>query len=130
MDREKQVKTIAIFRKSVTLTVACFFIILGVGTAMRSLLSAVLMPSTYVYIYQFVFSGMLVCLCVLYIYLLVLMYKMAKMLHNAQLLKVKPWLLLVLAIMATPFAFFINVIIVIVLWRKGNKLLSSPVKMS
>ena len=51
------------------------------------------------------------------------------MLYLAQLLKVKAWLLLVLAIVATPIAFFVNVIIVIVLWRKGNKLLPSPAKM-
>ncbi len=125
IDREKQLRTITRFRKCVTLTAASFFAIYGLGTVIKSSLSAVFTSN----IYQVAFGGMLVYLGVLYICLLVLMYRTARILYLAQLLKVKAWLLLVLAIVATPIAFFVNVIIVIVLWRKGNKLLPSPAKM-
>jgi len=125
IDREKQLRTITRFRKCVTLTVSSFFAILGIGTVIKSSLPGVFMSS----IYQVAFGGMLAYLSVLYICLLALMYRTARILYLAQLLKAKAWLLLVLAIVATPIAFFVNVIIVIVLWRKGKKLLSSPAKM-
>jgi len=120
-EREKQAKIIGNFKKCVFLTVISFFVILGLGVTIKGLFPAIFSSNTY----QLVFRGVLFYLAILYIFLLVLIYMTAKILNRAQLLKVKSLLLLILAILATPIAFFVNIIIVVILWRKADKLLSS-----
>jgi hypothetical protein len=116
-DREKQQTTVEKFKRSIVLTVSSFLILMVVGIAMRGLPTIAAS-----YSYQLVSGAMVLLLICMYIYSLVVMYKMAVVLDNAQLLKVKPWLLLLLAIVATPIGFFVNIIIVIVLWKKANAL--------
>jgi hypothetical protein len=125
IEREEQMKTIGNFKKCVTLTVISFFILAGLGITIKSFLPAIFNSN----IYQLGFRALLLYMIVIYIFLLVLLYKTAKILNLSGLLKVKPSLLLVLAILATPIAFFVNIIIVIIVWRKADRLLeknSSP----
>jgi hypothetical protein len=119
IEREGQTKTIGNFKKCVKLTVISFFIIAGLGITIKSFLPAIFNS----YIYQFGFRVLLLYMIVVYVFLLVLLYKTAKILNLSGLLKVNSYLLLVLAILATPIAFFVNIIIVIILWRKADRLL-------
>ncbi len=119
VEKEVQTKTIDNFKKCVSLTAISFFIILGLGIAIKSFFPAIFNSS----IYQFGFRALLLYMIILYVFLLVLLYKTAKILNLLGLLKVKSSLILVLAILATPIAFFVNIIIVVILWKKADRLL-------
>mgnify|MGYP001611224194 CR=1 FL=1 len=119
IEREGQTKTINNFKECVKLTVISFFIIVGLGISIKNFLPAIFNS----YIYYFGFRVLLLYMIVLYVFFLVLLYKTAKILNLSGLLKVKPSLLLVLAILATPIGFFVSIIIVVVLWKKADRLL-------
>jgi len=119
VEREVQIKTIGNFKKCVRLTVMSFFIIVGLGVVIKNFFPVVFNSATY----QFGLRVLLLYAVVLYVFLLVLLYKTAKILNLSGLLKIKPSLLLALAILATPIAFFVNIIIVVILWKKANRLL-------
>lgn len=119
IEKEVETRTIGSFKKCVRLTVISFFIIAGLGAVIKSFLPAIFNS----YIYQFGFRMLLLYMIVLYVFLLTLLYKTTKILNLSGLLKVRSSLLLVLAILATPIAFFVNIIIVIILWRKADVLL-------
>ena len=122
-EREIQTKTVGNFKKCVKLTVVSFFIIAGLGITIKSLFPVLFNTS----IYQFGLRVLLVYMIVVYVFLLALLYRTAKILNLSGLLKVKPFLLLVLAILATPIAVFVNIIIVIILWRKADRLLNKEI---
>ena len=119
VEREVQMKTIGDFKKCVRLMVMSFFIIAGLGVVIKNFFPVVFNSAAY----QFGLRVLFLYLIVLYIFLLVLLYKIAKILNLSGLLKIKASLLLVLAILATPIAFFVNIIIAVILWRKADRLL-------
>jgi hypothetical protein len=121
IEREGQTKTIGNFKKCVKLTVMSFLIIVGLGITIKSFFPAIFNS----YIYYFGFRALLLYMIILYVFLLTLLYRTAKILNLSGLLKVKPSLLLVLAILATPIGFFVNIIIVVILWKKADRLLKN-----
>lgn len=98
-----------------------FFIIAGLGITIKSFLPTVFNSQ----IYRLGLRALLLYLTVLYVFLLVLLYRTAKILNSSGFLRVKPSLLLILAILATPIAFFVNIIIVVILWKKADRLLKN-----
>lgn len=119
VEREAQKKTIGNFKKCVRLTVMSFFITVGLVAVIKNFFPVVFDSATY----QFGLRVLFLYLIVLYVFSLVLLYKIAKILNLSGLLKIKASLLLVLAILATPIAFFVNIIIVVILWKKADRFL-------
>ena len=114
-------KVIMRFKNILLLNVLSYFLLIGLGGIVTSVFPHLKEESlVYVIISYLALAYVLVILLMLFFYI----YKASKVLKEAGYLKVKPSLILILAILGMPI-FIVDIIIFMVLWSKSNAYLKN-----
>jgi len=113
----------AVLKRYTTLflvTIGSFFLILAIGLTVKSSFP-VLFDSI---AYQIIYRLLLLYMLVIYIMLLVYLYKAAKILKTIGRINIRPSLLLIISIIATPIFFIISFIVFGLISAKTSKYLA------
>ena len=116
MVKEHIVETVKKFKRIVTVTFVLGLIGVAVSLAMKDMSCYDMSHSPFRHL-----ARILLLLIILgYIRSLTYLYKISKVLKLAGSIKIRPFLLLLLAVIGTPLGLFITIIIFVVIWHKAE----------